>query len=57
MILGRFTHITLTGMGSDLILQRLQKYVIAKAGKICGLKTALLLVTKKFQFVDSQKFW
>ena len=34
-------HITLTVMGSNLILQWLQKYVIAKAGETCGSRTTL----------------
>ena len=33
--------LTLTGMGSNVILQWLHKYVIAKAGKTRGLRTAL----------------
>ena len=39
----RFAHVTLTGMGSNLILQWLQKYVIAKAGETRGSRTALFV--------------
>ena len=41
MIRGQIAHITLTGMGSNLILQCLPKYVIAKAGETRGSRTTL----------------
>ena len=40
-----FPHTTLTAMGSNLIFQWLQKYMIPKAGETCGSRSALLWAT------------
>ena len=39
---GQWLFLTLTGVGSNLILQWLHKYVIAKTGETRGSRTALL---------------
>ena len=52
MILGRFSHITLTGMGSNLILHWLQKYVIVNAGETRGSRTDLFVIARMFFHVE-----
>ena len=39
------------GMGSNLTLQCLQKYVIAKVGETRGLRTALLSTSMHMPFI------